>query len=155
MSETEKSLRNCTSEQLEAILARLSTDQIRYVVARQEFATDKEAAEEIGISPRTVYSWGNDVREAVRMMALDGLVTAQHIRRRNLAKAMLIKVKGLDSDDDVLRQKVATEIIEWEMGKAKQTQEMIGDTALTVSLHWTDDVISENVQGLRQNAADE
>lgn len=127
MSETEETLRNCISEQLEAILARLSTDQIRYVVARQEFATDKEAAEEVGISPRTVYSWGNDVREAVRMMAVDGMVTAQHIRRRNLAKAMLIKVKGLDSDDDVLRQKVATEIIEWEMGKAKQTNALEGD----------------------------
>jgi len=46
---------------------------------------------------------------------------ATEMRRRNLAKAMGVKVKGLDSESERTRQGVASEIIEWEMGKAKQT----------------------------------
>ena len=115
-----------TSEALENILAQLSTDQIRFVVARQEFSTDKEAAEAIGVSPQTVYRWPDTVKDAVRLMATDGLVTAQIVRKRALAKAMLVKVGGLDLRDDRLRQAVATEIIEWEMGRAMQRQEVSG-----------------------------
>lgn len=109
-----------TSEQLRAVMEQLSADQIRYVVARQEFSTDKEAAEAIGMSPQTIYRWPEIVKDAVRLMAIDGLVTAQVIRKRNLAKAMLVKVGGLDSDDERIRQGTSTEIIEWEMGKAGQ-----------------------------------
>jgi len=113
---TEKSI----SEQLSAVLAQLSTDQIRFVVARQQYATDKEAAEKVGIKPDTVYRWPDAVKEAVQLMAADGLIVAQEVRRRNIAKAMMVKVDGLDSKDERLKQNVATEIIEWEMGKAIQ-----------------------------------
>lgn len=119
-----------SSDQLEQVLDKLSIDQIRFIVARQQFSTDKEAAEEVELKPDTVYQWkhkGVPIEDAVRLMALDGLVVAQHIRRKNLAKAMLVKVAGLDLDDERLRQTVATEIIEWEMGKAKQTTELTGD----------------------------
>lgn len=118
-----------SSDELVQVVARLSTDQIRFVVARQEFSTDKEAAEEIGIKPDTVYQWkhkGHPIDEAVRLMALDGIIIAKELRRRNLAKAMAVKVAGLDVDDDKLRQAIATEIIEWEMGKAAQRQEVSG-----------------------------
>jgi len=122
------------SDTLESVLGQLSTDQIRFVVARQEFATDKEAANAIGIKPDTVYHWPEIVKDAVRLMADDGLVTALHLRRRNLAKAMLVKVKGLESDDDKIRQSVATEIIEWELGRATQpqTDEHSGDVTIRV-----------------------
>lgn len=116
-----------SSDQLESVLGKLSTDQIRFVVARQEFATDKEAAQEIGIKPDTVYQWkhrGSPIDQAVRLMALDGIVVAKELRRRNLAKAMAVKVAGLDSIKEPTRQSVATEIIEWEMGRATQKQEI-------------------------------
>ena len=111
---------------LETVLAQLSTDQIRFVVARQEYTSDKEAAKAVGIKPDTVYHWPPIVAEAVRLMAEDGLVTALHVRRRNLAKAMLVKVAGLDSDDERVKQTTATEIIEWELGRAAQKQEITG-----------------------------
>jgi len=119
---TEKSI----SEELQAALAQLSIDQIRFVVTRQGFSTDREAAESLGIKPDTVYHWPKIVKDAVHLMAHDGLIAAQHIRRSSLAKAMLVKVDGLDTNDESLRQKVATEIIEWEMGKATQKQEVTG-----------------------------
>ena len=118
-----------SSSQLETVLGQLSTDQIRFVVARQEFATDKEAAHEIGVKPDTVYQWkhrGIPIDDAVRLMAMDGIIVAKELRRRNLAKAMAVKVAGLDSSKEPTRQSVATEIIEWEMGRASQRQELTG-----------------------------
>ena len=110
------------SEELDAALAQLSTDQIRFAIARNEYSTDKATAEAIGLKPDTVYHWPDVVRGAVRLMAGDGVVTALHLRKRSLAKAMAVKVKGLDSKDERLRQSVATEVVEWELGKATQTQ---------------------------------
>ena len=111
---------NSISERLSAILSQLSVDQIRFIVARQEHNSDKDAAESIGLKPDTVYRWPDIVGEAAKLMAADGVVVASHLRRRHLVKAMLVKVSGLDSEDEPVRQKVATEVIEWEMGKAAQ-----------------------------------
>lgn len=129
MSESQTNQEKSSSDELEQVLAELTVDQIRFVVARQEFSTDKEAAGEIGIKPDTVYQWkykGHPIDEALRLMALDSVVVAKHLRRRNLAKAMAVKVAGLNSDEERTRQSVATEIIEWEIGKAKQRQEVTG-----------------------------
>jgi len=122
------------SEQLGAVLEQLTTDQIRFVIARQEYATDKEAAEAIGLKPDTVYHWPAIIKEAVRLMAYDGMTTALHLRKRALAKAMAVKVAGLDSNKEATRQGVATEIVEWELGKATQpTQnDNSGDMRVTV-----------------------
>lgn len=114
---------NPSSERLKEILEELTTDQLRYIVARQDVATDKAAAKEIGVSADTISRWKREdvpIDEAVQLMAFDGLVTALHIRKRNLAKAMAVKVAGLNSDDEKVRQGVATEVIEWELGKSAQ-----------------------------------
>jgi DNA-binding transcriptional regulator YdaS (Cro superfamily) len=118
------------SDRLAEIIRDLSIVQIRFVVARQETKSDKDAAALIGVSPSTVKQWDNkaQVDEAVRLMIYDGVVTARELRRRNLAKAMAIKVSGLDiEDDERLRQNVATEIIEGELGKPKQQTDITSD----------------------------
>lgn len=121
---------NSISERLLEILDQLTADQIRFVIARQDFTTDKEAAESIDLKPDTVYHWKSrekaPLTEALKLMVGDGLIVAAHLRRRSLAKAMAVKVAGLDDSDDRLRQSVATEIIEWEMGRATQRQEHSG-----------------------------
>ena len=117
------------SEQLTDILEQLSFDQKRFIIERQQTSTDKEAAEAIGIKPETVYRWrqeGAPIDEALSLMVHDGIVMATHLRRKALAKAMAVKVAGLDEADNRLRQGVATEIIEWEMGKAGQKMELSG-----------------------------
>jgi hypothetical protein len=137
--ENQQNQRKSISDQLMAALAQLSTDQIRFVVARQDCATDKEAAMAIGIKPDTAYHWPPIVKEAVRLMTEDGLSVARHVRRRNLAKAMLVKVGGLDSGDESLRQRVATEIIEWEMGRAQQPIEHGGGVTIYLPDNQRDD----------------
>jgi len=106
------------SDELSEILKSLTIDQVRYVIARMDYPTKGEAATAIGLKPDTVYRWNGQVERAVELMALDTIESARSIRRRNLLKAVAVKVKGLDSKDEKVRQNVATELIEWEMGKA-------------------------------------
>lgn len=117
------------SSELDQVLVQLTPDQIRFVVARQEHTTDKAAAESLGILPYQVSRWkanGAPINEAVQLMAWDGLSAALYIRKHALAKAMSVKAAGLDSENEMARQKAATEIIEWEMGKASQHTEVRG-----------------------------
>jgi hypothetical protein len=51
------------------------------------------------------------------------MITALELRRRALAEAMAVKTSGLRSEDEAVRQRTATEIIEWEMGRAAQKNE--------------------------------
>lgn len=127
-----------SSERLSEILEHLTADQMRFVVARQEFATKKEAALSMGIEPDTVYHWPRVVDEAIRLTALKIHESAVELRRLNLLKAMLIKVSGLDSDDVSIQQKVATEIIEAELGKPTQRQELTNtySQSLQIDLQW-------------------
>lgn len=129
-----------SSDRLSEVLEHLTVDQMRFVVARQEFATKKEAALSMGIEPDTVYHWPKFVDEAIRLTALKIHESAVELRKRNLLKAMLIKVSGLDSDDASIQQKVATEIIEAELGKPTQKQEWMTKSTqpLQVVLQWID-----------------
>ena len=125
-----------TSDDLARIIQQLSVDQVRFVVARQEFSTDKEAAMALELKPATVKQWkrrGAPIDQAVELIVLDGVIVARELRRKHLAKAMAVKVAGLDSDQERTRQNVSTEIIEWEMGKAAQKIEQSGDR--NVNLH--------------------
>lgn len=117
---TQETVKKSTSERISELLPRLSKDQLRYVIALQDYPSKKEAAEAIGLQPNTVYKWNGIVDELADLMALEATETARKIRLRNLNKAMMVKVTGLDSDDEQIRQKVASEIIEGELGKAAQ-----------------------------------
>lgn len=108
------------NQKIQEVLSRLTKDQLRVVVAMQEHQSKEAAAKVLRIPVKTIYNWGDIIDEAARLIALDTLNSALEIRRRNLAKAMAVKAAGLDSKSEAVRQKAATEIIEWEIGKANQ-----------------------------------
>lgn len=126
-----------TKTDLEQILDQLSISQISFVIARVDTTTDKEAAARAGVNYNSVRNWPREAKElidkATRLMAQDGVVTALHLRRRALARAMEIKLCGLDSNDERIQQGVSTEIIEWELGKAAQKIDMAGE--INVNYH--------------------
>lgn len=124
MTDELKSAEKSISEQLSEVLATLSKDQIRFVVALMDYPSKKEAAESINIRPDTAYRWNGDVEKAAKLMAIDRAESAKAIRRNAIIKAMAVKLAGLDSDDESIRQKVATELIEWELGKALQRNDV-------------------------------
>ena len=104
----------------------MGRNQRRFVVAMQECANKKEAAELIGLEPNTVYRWPAFVDEAVELLSQNIKETAAEILARNLAKAALVKVGGLDEDDPRVRQSVATEILDRGLGKVPNKNEITG-----------------------------
>jgi hypothetical protein len=115
---TEKSVE--IQRKLTEILSHLTKNQLRFLVALQEYPNKDEAAKALRLSPATIYNWPPEVNEAAELMAQDVVMAALELRKRNLIKAMGVKAAGLDSKDEKIRQGVATEIIEWEIGKAAQ-----------------------------------
>ena len=62
---TAKTVQKRTSERLEELLSGLTKDQMRFVIVLQECASKKEAAQAIGLSPRTVYQWPDEVDQVL------------------------------------------------------------------------------------------
>lgn len=144
MSEIQENPQKSISEQIDAILSRLSKDQIRFIVALQEYPSKREAAEAIGLKPDTVYRWNGEIEEAARLMAQERLEAAKALRRNALIKAIMVKLSALDSDDESVRQKAATEVIEWEMGKAGQSLDVTSGGKPLIVVNWDDSPGDDN-----------
>jgi hypothetical protein len=104
----------------------MTFDQLRYIAIRFEYATKKEAAEAIGLEPDTIYHWPKEVDEALRLIAIETEIAARAILKQNLIKAAMVKVAGLDSRDERIRQGSATEVLDRQLGKAVFRQEIAG-----------------------------
>lgn len=124
-------------DDLDALLKTLTVDQLRFVLARMQSSTDSEAAEKIGYSKNTVSRWGEPVQRAVRLLALDGIHLAREVLRRALPRAAEVKVAGLSSRLEHIRQAAATEILDRELGKPMQRQEIggFGGGAISVDIY--------------------
>lgn len=123
--------------ELESILALLSHDQLRYITARLQTESKSEAAKAIGLKPNTCSHWPAYVERAVMLIAGEQLTTARHILEHTLVKAMMVKIAGLDSPKEHVRQAVATEIIEWNLGRPRQQTDLavkVDDTDYTAIL---------------------
>jgi len=82
--------------------------------------TKKEAAQELKRSPATVYNWPKYVDAAIAKAREDMHEAALTVRKNALLKAMRVKTALLDNKDARVRDKAATDILEWELGKAMQ-----------------------------------
>lgn len=111
------------SDRLDEIKRTLSPDQLRYLQERVLCRTDAEAARNCGISPNTVYTWNEKtlIQEAVNLLMDEGLQVSLDIMRRNLARAARVKVGGLDSKREAIKQSAATEILDRFHGRPKQS----------------------------------
>ena len=110
------------------IWSKLSTDHWRYITARiEDPALSKGAtAKYLKIPEQRVYHWPSYVDECLQLTIEDVHFAAMQQRKQTLLKAIATKMSGLDSEDESVRQKVATELIEWELGKATQKNEITG-----------------------------
>lgn len=127
------------TETLDEILRTLTVEQLRFVVARQNCNSDAEAAKTIGISKGTVSRWPDNVEKAVRLMLLDGVHVAQELLRRALNDAVQVKIDGLQSRHENIKQAAATEIIDRMMGKPTQRQEVTGKDGTPLVINWGGD----------------
>lgn len=122
------------SERLEQLLKTFSANQLRFVAARSHFPSDKETAESLDIAYLTVRSWPNkqDINEAIKLMAHDGVIAATEILRRNLPKAALELADELEHKNVNVRHTAAVEILDRTMGKSVQPVELGGEVQYVV-----------------------
>lgn len=102
------------------IFSLLSDIQWRFVTAMIDNPSwsKREAAQHIGLLPDTVYRWPDYVNAAILEARRNVHAAVVEMRKQAVIKAMAVKVRLLDSDDENVRSKAASDIIEWELGKA-------------------------------------
>lgn len=114
--------------ELDAMLPTLTLLQLRFLVARMEMVSDVAACKAIKLSSSTMRKWPMAekwrIRRALDLMAQDGVSLALHMRKRAVAKAMAVKTALLDSNDERVRSAAATDIIEGELGRPRQTADV-------------------------------
>lgn len=115
--------------------------QRRFVVSMQEYPTKKEAAVAIEISPNTVYNWPAIVDTVCDFMSNNIALATLGILQANATKAAMVKAAGLDSDNEKIRQDVASEVLDRNLGKPTQRQEVTGADGenLTIKITYADD----------------
>jgi hypothetical protein len=120
---------------------KLTDLQWRFITAMLEDKnrTKKDAALHIGIKPDTTYRWGSHVDEALALALVDVHEAAKAARKQMLLKAIKVKAALLDSDDEAIRSKAATEFIEWELGKATQINALSNPDGSTLRINITHD----------------
>lgn len=129
------------ASRLDEIKRTLSPDQLRYLQERVLCRTDAEAARNCGLAPITVYKWNENtpIQEAVNLLMDEGLQVSLDIMRRNLARAAKVKVSGLDSKKEAVKQAAATEILDRFHGRPKQQSDInVSGGPLTINLTWGD-----------------
>lgn len=105
------------------VVARFNSQQrqLMVILAMQNNLTD--ALDKV-VPPMPMREWGSmhpARKEAivwgVELLVRDATRVALELRQAALARAMVIKIGGLDSKDEKVRQDTASELIEWSLGK--------------------------------------
>ena len=106
--------------------AALTRNQRRYVIAMLDSSTKKEAAELIGMKPDTIYHWKADVDSLIAVIEADRQAAALVILSNQAPMAAMVKVAGLESGNESIRQGASSEILDRVLGKPMQRQEITG-----------------------------
>lgn len=104
------------------LLKDATPEQIRWVVARLSAKTDAAAAKKAGVHPSSVSRWENKIvlDQAVLEMLMEPAAAAMEILQVAVVEAAQIKVDGLSSKSAIMKQNVASEILDRVTGKAIQ-----------------------------------
>ena len=121
------SVKNLGNLKFQSIWRKLNYNQRRFVVSMPEYSSKKECAENLDLAPGTVYGWPDIVDKAIEMYQDHVSDVATIILADSISKAALVKVAGLDSGDERIKQMSATEILDRYFGKAKQRTEHTGE----------------------------
>jgi hypothetical protein len=113
---------------LDERLAKLDVEETRYVYRRALATSDKEAYKAVGVS----YNWlrAHDKDKLNKMAAELANDTNLHIRKlieQYGVKAVRELIEELDHRNVNVRSVAATKLLEWQIGKPTQKQELSGD----------------------------
>jgi hypothetical protein len=105
---------------------RLTHNQQRFAIAMLDSPSKKDAALAIQVEPDTVYRWNGEIDDVIAYMRTQAKDAAIAILVDKVTKAAMVKIAGLDSDDEIRRQDAASEILDRILGRPTQRQEHSG-----------------------------
>jgi hypothetical protein len=126
-----------SSKRFQEIWQKMNHNMRRYAVARLEYSQKKEAAVSVGITAETVYRWPDFVEEAVAYLLLEARNSAMDILESGVVRAAMLKLEGMEVDDDDLQQKIASEVLDRVLGRATQRTELTGADGDGLNIHVT------------------
>ena len=129
-------------DNLRTELDQLEDARLSYVTARSRVNSDRQGFLEAGIAKATFYTWPAAEREKLNALA-------QRFKRETAERALMIlqdaaalaaevKVSGLKSRDERVKQAAATEIIDRTIGKTDQP--ISGEVNIVVTIKENDRV---------------
>ena len=101
--------------------------------------TKKDAAIACQLEPNTVYKWNGVVDDVVEILLDRAADSAFDILEGQVVRAAMVKVSGLDSDDEKVRQAEATEVLDRVLGKATQKTEVSSPDGLRFVVEYVND----------------
>ena len=115
-----------------------------YVIERSQVKTDKDGYTNAGMSKTAFYNWPTERRDYLNALArrLDTEVALQIIMELMDVgrEAAQVKAAGLQSRNEQIKQRTATEILEWIIGKATQKIDAIGKVEHSITVvEWDDE----------------
>lgn len=126
-------------DELQTLLDQLQDKRLDYVMARSRVSSDRQAYTDAGISRQTFYCWPTEEREMLNDIAQQ-LKRARALRALQILQdaaeeAAMVKVEGLRSRNERVKQDVATEILDRNLGKPNQpvSSEVSGDITIGIT----------------------
>ena len=131
-------------DDLRTELDQLKDSRLDYVIARSKARTDAEGYREAGIAKASFYSWPEEERARLNDLA-------QQVKRASALRAMMIlqdateeaarvKVEGLKSRKENIKQDAASEILDRMIGKPVIRQEVSGrEGGPIIVVNWDDE----------------
>lgn len=98
--------------------------KIQYVFARCKTTSNNQAVEDAGFSQSTFYGWSQEVRDYLNSLAMrlktEAGLRAMLVLQDAAEEAAKVKVEGLKSRKENIKQAAATEILDRNIGKPTQ-----------------------------------
>ena len=113
-----------------AILDQLDDYELAYVHERSKVRTDADGYRNAGIGKATFYTWPkekrNHLNELAQQLKRERLIRIQMVIDDAAESAAEVKVEGLKSKKEYIRQAVATEILNRTVGSPAERHEVTG-----------------------------
>lgn len=131
-------------DDLRTVLDGLQDKQLAYVLSRAKSVSTAEALRNAGLGKNVYYKWTEEERDHLEEVAYrlqrEQAVQAILVLQDATKQAAEVKVSGLKSRDERIKQNVATEILDRTVGKATDKLDVTtGGNTITVKLKDTDD----------------
>jgi hypothetical protein len=128
---------------LEQLIAELDDKETVYVFERSKVLTDKDAYTNGGFSRGWWFDKGAERKEKLNeiasMIRKDRMFAANRKLAEAYEQAIEVKIEGLRYNDKRLKQSVATEIIDRNIGKPTQRVEQKSEVDGTITVELIDD----------------